>query len=80
MSGTLKLSDLTYMGKVEGRHAWSYDDSWYYWTEKSNVVTSDLQGSLVVCRLTLTLSRDTQNTIRPFTKTDAKKAIVSTLN
>ncbi|OCQ42661.1 hypothetical protein CEY02_20075 [Bacillus pumilus] len=80
MSGTVKLSDLTYMGKVEGRHAWSYDDNWYYWTEKSNVVTSDLQGHLVICRLTLNLSRNTQNTIRPFTKNDAKKAIVSTLS
>lgn len=79
MGTAMKLSDLMYMGKVEGRHAWSYEDNWYYWTEKSNVVTSDLKGDTVICRLTLTLSRDSLNTIRPFTKTDAKKAIVGRL-
>lgn len=76
----VKASDLEYQGRIDGRHAWSLDGDWYYWTDKATAVTLDLAGQQVFCQLTLTLERGKENTVKAFTKADAKRAIVGKLN
>lgn len=76
----VKVSELEYQGRLDGRHAWVHDEFWFYWTEKANVVTSDLAGLEPFCLLRLALVRGEQNSIRAFTKTDAKRGIIDMLN
>lgn len=77
---SVRVSELEYQGRIDGRHVWELDGGWYYWTDKSSLVTSDLAGREPFCRLQLLLVRGGRNTIRALTKADAKRAIVEKLN
>lgn len=77
---SVRVSELEYQGRLDGRHVWELDGRWYYWTDKSNLVTSDLAGREPFCRLRLLLVRGEQNKIRPFTRADAKRVIAEKLN
>lgn len=77
----MKQSDLEYIGKIEGRHSWVCGDECFYWTDGAGVVTSDLAGKTLFCHVTLAPRQPgAPRTIKPLTRTDAKRAIVAALN
>lgn len=77
----MKQSDLEYTGKIGGRHSWVSGVDTYYWTDGDHVVTSDLAGKLPFCHVTLAPRQSkSSRTIKPLTRTDAKRAIVAALN
>lgn len=77
----MKQSDLEYIGKIEGRHSWVCGGESYYWVDGANIVTSDLAGKSIFCHVTLAPRKSgASRTIKPLTRTDAKRAIVAALN
>lgn len=77
----MKQSDLEYIGKIEGRHSWTYCDDCFYWTDGAGVVTSDLAGKAPFCHVTLAPRQNgSTRTIKPLTRADAKRSIVAALN
>ncbi|MBE8841698.1 hypothetical protein F3H81_21105 [Aeromonas veronii] len=76
----MKQSDLEYLGKLDGRHSWSFGEECFYWTNGDNVVTRDLAGTIRFCAVTLPPRQNGgPRTIRALTRTDAKRAIVEAL-
>lgn len=76
----MKQSDLEYIGKVGGRHSWTYGDECFYWSDGAGVVTRDLAGIVLFCHVTLAPRHGSSpRTIKPLTRADAKRAIVASI-
>lgn len=77
----IKQSDLAYQGMVWNMHWWLYGGESYYWRDKGHKVYTGVDGKTPFCAVTLPAADHAKpRTIKPLTRTDAKRAIVETLN